>query len=87
MRGVVKLNTVENFNKTFDTSTTGTTATYETTYCRHRLPCGRCELFKCICPLYGSDYTYRVNEPSLNDFVRVTCDTHRNKNSTTRITS
>ena len=49
---------VDNFNKSYDTSTTGST-TVPNTYaasCGYRLPCGICTILNRQCPMQGNGY-------------------------------
>ena len=64
-----------NFNKPYDTSTTGTTCINETNYCQYRLPCGYCKILEKHCLMnYNITYTYqdKVYAPPYN-LNQVTC--------------
>lgn len=46
---------MDQFNKEYDTSTTGTAAHIGVNYgCQHKLPCGYCTLLNRACPMQGN---------------------------------
>lgn len=47
-----------NFNKPYDTSTTGGSTNFGN-YCLYRLPCGYCKILEKPCPVsYTNDFIY-----------------------------
>ena len=63
-----------NFNKSYDTSTTSTTSINGTNYCSYRLPCGYCKILEKHCLMNYNDITYKVCDPPYN-LNQVTCKT------------
>lgn len=61
-----------NFNKSYDTSTTNTTYINGTNCCSYRLPCGYCKILERYCPMDYNDITYKVCDPPYN-LNQVTC--------------
>ena len=55
-----------NFNKSYDTSTTSTTCINGTNYCSYRLPCGYCKILEKRCLMNCNDITYKVCDPPYN---------------------
>ena len=55
---------------------TGTSYTYSTCSCVHRLPCGYCPLLNRVCPMQGVTYDspYTVNPCINTEKYEVTCE-------------
>ena len=69
-----------NFNKSYNTSTTSDTSISGTNYCSYRLPCGYCKILEKSCPMsYTYTYTYqeKICDPPYN-LNQVTCKTGEN---------
>lgn len=60
-----------NFNKPYDTSTTGTFTNF-TNYCLHRLPCGYCTILEKRCPMYYTN-DFRIGDTPPYNLNQVTC--------------
>lgn len=60
-----------NFNKPYDTSTTGGSINFGN-YCLYRLPCGYCKILEKTCLMNYNDITYKVCDPPYN-LNQVTC--------------
>lgn len=62
-----------NFNKPYDTSTTGVSTNF-TNYCSYRLPCGYCKILEKRCLINYNDITYKICDPPYN-LNQITCKT------------
>ena len=59
-----------NFNKSYDTSSTSVSSISGTNYCSYRLPCGYCKILEKPCPMSYTTtinpvYTYKICNPTL----------------------
>jgi hypothetical protein len=65
-----------NFNKSYDTSTTGTYTNISYNYtdgCLYRLPCGYCKILEKACPMhYNFNYNQICDPP--HNLNQVTCE-------------
>lgn len=68
-----------NFNKPYDTSTTGGSINFGN-YCLYRLPCGYCKILEKRCPMsYNNGFIYndKICDPPYN-LNQVTCKMEEN---------